>query len=60
MGYAFSSTLGDDEIFTTIELKLNFLKPVPIPQIHCNSFKKSDEYEIIKRVFYELRYPLWQ
>src|SRR5690606_17932664 len=28
MGYAFSSTLKDDELFTTIELKLNFLKPI--------------------------------
>jgi uncharacterized protein (TIGR00369 family) len=28
MGYAFSSTLADDELFTTVEIKLNFLKPV--------------------------------
>lgn len=28
MGYAFASTLADDELFTTVELKLNFLKPV--------------------------------
>ncbi|KEZ50572.1 PaaI family thioesterase [Metabacillus indicus] len=28
MGYAFGSTLADDELFTTVELKLNFLKPV--------------------------------
>ncbi|RLL47062.1 PaaI family thioesterase [Oceanobacillus piezotolerans] len=28
MGYAFSSTLADDEIFTTVEIKLNFLKPI--------------------------------
>jgi uncharacterized protein (TIGR00369 family) len=28
MGYAFSSTLTDEELFTTVEIKLNFLKPV--------------------------------
>lgn len=28
MGYAFFSTLADDELFTTAELKLNFLKPI--------------------------------
>jgi uncharacterized protein (TIGR00369 family) len=28
MGYAFASTLRDDELFTTVEIKLNFLKPV--------------------------------
>jgi uncharacterized protein (TIGR00369 family) len=28
MGYAFYSTLTDDELFTTVEIKLNFLKPI--------------------------------
>lgn len=28
MGYAFASTLADDEAFTTVEIKLNFLKPI--------------------------------
>ncbi len=28
MGYAFASTLAEDESFTTIELKINFLRPV--------------------------------
>ncbi|WP_255452166.1 PaaI family thioesterase [Sporosarcina sp. ANT_H38] len=28
MGYAFASTLADDEAFTTLEIKLNFLKPI--------------------------------
>ena len=28
MGLAYGSTLGDDESFTTIELKINFLRPV--------------------------------
>ncbi|MBO0798730.1 MAG: PaaI family thioesterase [Blastocatellia bacterium] len=28
MGMAFSSTLGDGESFTTLELKINFLKPI--------------------------------
>ena len=28
MGYAFVSTLAEDELFTTVEIKLNFLKPI--------------------------------
>ncbi|MED3383362.1 PaaI family thioesterase [Bacillus subtilis] len=28
MGYAFSTTLAEDELFTTVEIKLNFLKPI--------------------------------
>ncbi|OIK13718.1 DUF4442 domain-containing protein [Bacillus sp. MUM 116] len=28
MGYAFASTLAEDELFTTMEIKLNFLKPI--------------------------------
>lgn len=28
MGYAFATTLAEDELFTTMEIKLNFLKPV--------------------------------
>lgn len=28
MGYAFASTLADDELFTTVEIKTNFLKPI--------------------------------
>jgi uncharacterized protein (TIGR00369 family) len=27
MGTAYASTLGDDESFTTLELKINFLRP---------------------------------
>jgi len=28
MGMAFASTLGPDESFTTVELKINFLRPI--------------------------------
>ena len=28
MGYAYAATLGDDETFTTVELKINFFRPV--------------------------------
>jgi uncharacterized protein (TIGR00369 family) len=28
MGYAFASTLAEDEIFTSVDIKLNFLKPI--------------------------------
>lgn len=42
MGYAFASTLADDELFTTVELKLNFLKPV------WNSKLRAEGYLIKK------------
>src|SRR5262249_23003291 len=29
MGYAYAATLGEGETFTTIELKINFLRAVP-------------------------------
>ena len=28
MGYAYAATLGQGEMFTTVELKINFLRPV--------------------------------
>lgn len=28
MGYAFATTLAEDEIFTSVDIKLNFLKPI--------------------------------
>jgi uncharacterized protein (TIGR00369 family) len=28
MGYAFATTLAEDELFSTVEIKLNFLKPI--------------------------------
>lgn len=28
MGYAFATTLAEDELFTTMEIKLNFMKPI--------------------------------
>src|SRR5436309_137325 len=28
MGYAYAATLADDESFTTVELKINFFRPV--------------------------------
>ena len=28
MGYAFVTTISEDELFTTVEIKLNFLKPI--------------------------------
>src|SRR5215510_10921126 len=42
MGIAFASTLEDDESFTTLELKINFLKPV------WNS-KLTAEGKVVKR-----------
>ena len=29
MGYAYAATLGEGEAFTTVELKINFFRPVP-------------------------------
>jgi len=37
MGVAFMSTLGDDESFTTLELKINFLRPVYDGEIMAES-----------------------
>ena len=37
MGVAFMSTLGDDESFTTLELKINFLRPVYDGEITAES-----------------------
>lgn len=42
MGYAFFSTLADDELFTTVEIKLNFLK-------HIWEGKLRAESKIIKK-----------
>lgn len=35
MGYAVISTLGPDETFTTLELKMNFLRPVFDGKLRC-------------------------
>src|SRR5437899_1247281 len=35
MGMAYASTLGEGETFTTIELKINFLKPVWQARLHA-------------------------
>src|SRR3989442_15419621 len=37
MGMAYASTLGEGETFTTLELKINFLKPVWQPRLHSIS-----------------------
>src|SRR5580704_12260992 len=35
MGIAYNSTLEDDESFTTLELKINFLRPVRTGKLHA-------------------------
>jgi uncharacterized protein (TIGR00369 family) len=35
MGIAFASTLGEGESFTTLELKINFLKPLWTPRLRA-------------------------
>ena len=35
MGMAYASTLADDESFTTLELKINFLKPIWRARLHA-------------------------
>lgn len=37
MGYAFSTTLAEDELFTTVELKVNFLKAVKNGAVRAES-----------------------
>ena len=37
MGIAYASALGDEETFTTLELKINFLKPVWIARLRAEA-----------------------
>ncbi len=37
MGFAFASTLGPGEMFTTLELKINFLRPVFAEKLTANA-----------------------
>ena len=37
MGMAFASTLQDNESFTTLELKINFLKPIWKAKLHAQA-----------------------
>ena len=37
MGYAYASSLADDETFTTVELKINFLRPVWRGRIYADA-----------------------
>lgn len=37
MGYAYASSLADDETFTTVELKINFLRPVWRGRVYANA-----------------------
>ena len=37
MGYAYASSLADDETFTTVELKMNFLRPVWQGRIYAHA-----------------------
>lgn len=41
MGYAVISTLGEDETFTTIEMKVNFLRPVFRGKLRCHASVES-------------------
>lgn len=41
MGYAVISTLGRDETFTTIEMKVNFLRPVFRGRLRCHASVES-------------------
>jgi uncharacterized protein (TIGR00369 family) len=37
MGYAYASSLAEDETFTTVELKINFLRPVWRGQVYATA-----------------------
>src|SRR5690625_3269522 len=49
MGYAFATTLAKDELFSTVEMKVSFLKPI-------FKAKRSEE----RRVGKECRWKRWE
>jgi uncharacterized protein (TIGR00369 family) len=55
MGYAFASTLADDEAFTTLELKSNFLKPVWVTKLRAVSkvIKKGSNIGLLECHIYD-------
>lgn len=57
MGYAFISSLADDELFTTVEIKLNFLKPIWEGKLRAKSkmIKKGNSMGLVECHVYDKR-----
>ncbi|MFJ8258487.1 PaaI family thioesterase [Peribacillus asahii] len=55
MGYAFYSTLAGDELFTTVEIKLNFLKPIWEGKLRAESklIKKGNSTGLVECYVYD-------
>ena len=55
MGYAFYSTLADDELFKTVEIKLNFLKPIWEGKLRAESklIKKGNSTGLVECHVYD-------
>lgn len=60
MGYAFSSTLAEDELFTTVEIKLNFLKPVFHSKLRAEGklIKKGSSVGLLECQVYDEKHSL--
>lgn len=60
MGYAFYSTLTDDELFTTVEMKLNFLKPIWEGTLRAESklIKKGKSTGLVECYIYDKKESL--
>ena len=60
MGYAFATTLADDELFTTVEIKLNFLKPVFKSKLRAegNLIKKGSSVGLLECHIYDEKQSL--
>src|SRR5438093_4143653 len=46
MGYAYASTLAEGEAFTTVELKINFLRAVMVIGAQNGFFRRFDESDL--------------
>lgn len=55
MGYAFATTLAEDELCSTVEIKLNFLKPVFKAQLRADGklIKKSASFGLLECHIYD-------
>ncbi|MHA6259927.1 PaaI family thioesterase [Sporosarcina sp. CAU 1771] len=55
MGYTFATTLADDEAFTTLEIKLNFLKPIWKTKLRAvgNVVKKGNTIGLLECHIYD-------
>jgi uncharacterized protein (TIGR00369 family) len=60
MGYAFVSTLAEDEMFSTVEIKLNFLKPIVKARLRAEAqlIKKGSSTGLLECRIYDEKQSL--